>query len=288
MITQKDKIRTFGDDGKNLRATMKKRLIKARIISNKNICADHFVMELETSVLGKKSQPGQFVNVKIEDAPEQFLRVPLGIHRIRKSGISLLYKVVGKGTEHLSTKSKNDIVNLLGPLGKGFKTDKKEKKAILVSGGHGIAPLYALCKKLKKEKQKIELFVGSSTKKHLVCLKDFRKLGIKVHIATDDGSKGYKGYVTDLLDLFLDGKRPKRHTTYYIRHTSLYACGPKPMLKQVGRIAKKHRISAQVSVDEYMACGIGVCLGCAIKTVNGYKLVCKDGPVFDSEEIVWE
>lgn len=274
-------IRTFWDDEKNIRDVMKKRIVKAKVLSNKKICEDHFIMELDAPALGKNALPGQFVNVKTDNAAEQLLRIPLGIHCINKRGVSLLYKTVGKGTKELSKKKEKESINILGPLGNGFEINKKEKNSVLVSGGHGIAPLYALCEELKKKKGKIELFVGATTKDQLVCLDKFRKLGVNLHIATDDGSKGHKGYVTELLESYL-----KRGSGPGVRG-SIYACGPKPMLKEVSRVSKKNKIPAQISVDEYMACGIGVCLGCAINTIDGYKLVCKDGPVFDAQEIVW-
>ena len=265
-----------------------KKIQKYTIISNKTAAQDHFLLKIKAPYLATSAQPGQFVNVKIEDGKNPpLLRIPLGIHQKSEGEITLLYKVVGKGTGLLSRKRKGDKIDILGPLGKGFDVSdtkqNKNKKALMIAGGHGAAPLYALAEELAGRKKKIEVFLGACSKKHIVCDKNFRKLKAKVYIATDDGSKGYKGYVTDLLKEHL--KKYKRNA---IRNTEIFACGPKLMLAAVAGLAKHFKISAQVSVDEYMACGIGASLGCAIRTKDGYKMVCKDGPEFDSEEIDWK
>jgi len=260
-------------------------VVKGTILSNKEIARDYFVMDVKASCLGKNACPGQFVAVKVQDnVTDPLLRVPLGIHKIRKEGISLLYKVVGNGTRLLSRRQKGEDIDILGPLGNGFDMSAirgKDPKVVIISGGHGIAPLYALSEMLAKNKNEIDLFMGARKKDHIIYVKELRRLGVKVHIATDDGSLGHKGPVTDLLKKFLE-----RYTTYAVRHT-IYACGPKPMLKAVSGIAKEMNIPAQVTYDEYMACGIGACRGCAVDTTEGMKLACEDGPVFDARIIKW-
>lgn len=265
---------------------MKKKVIKAEIISNNKIAPDHFVLEVKSSYLGAYTLPGQFVNIRVnENGTDPLLRIPLGVHIIRKKSIKLLYKVIGPGTEILRNRKKGETIDVLGPLGTEFDITpllgKKDPIAIMVSGGHGIATLYALTEELIKKKIKIEFLAGACSKKHLICIKDLKKMGAKVHLATDDGTIGHKGYVTELLVEHL-----KRRKTQDAR-LQIYGCGPELMLKKVCSITKKYKVSCQVSLDEYMACGIGACLGCAVRTVSGYKMACTDGPVFDAQEIVW-
>lgn len=271
-------------------------VVKGTILSNKEIARDYFVMDIKASCLGKNACPGQFVAVKVQDnVTDPLLRVPLGIHKIRKDGISLLYKVVGNGTRLLSRRQKGEELDVLGPLGNGFDmpaTREKNTKIVIVSGGHGIAPLYALSEMLAKNKNEIDLFMGARKKDHIIYVKELRCLGVKVHIATDDGSLGHKGPVTDLLSEFLKRQassvKCQERTTKNEQRTTIFACGPKPMLKAVSGMAKEMNVPAQVTYDEYMACGIGACRGCAVDTTEGMKLACEDGPVFDARIIKWD
>lgn len=269
-----------------MKRQQKKKIIKAVIKENKPVAKDHFVIEVKEAYLHKISCPGQFVNIRLskEVSSEALLRIPLGIHDIKNGQTSFLYKIVGPGTRILSEKKKGDKLDILGPLGRGFDTssEKKGSKALIVSGGHGVAPLCYLAKNLIHKQVSVDFFIGACAKRHIVGKDEARKIGCKVRLATEDGSCGHEGYVTEALEKYL------KQTTDSRQETTVFACGPKPMLKEVARIAKKHKIPAQISLDEYIACGIGACLGCAIKTKSGYKLVCKDGPVFNSEEIVWE
>ena len=151
---------------------------------------------------------------------------------------------------------------------------------LLVAGGHGVAPLCALARKLQVAGGMLQVFIGAKTKKHIVCDKELKGIGAKVHVATEDGSKGHKGLITDLLKKKLSPKSYKPSV--------IYACGPKPMLKALAKIVNGHKIQCEMSLEEYMACGIGTCLGCAVRTRSGYKMVCKDGPIFDSKDIIWQ
>lgn len=246
-------------------------------------------MEIEASHLGRNFSPGQFVMVKLQEKVyNPLLRIPLGVHVIREKRIKLLYKVVGSGTRLLSEKLKNEKVDILGPLGKGFDLNlisgNKKFHAIIVAGGRGIAPLYAVAETILKKKSKVDVFIGANTKKHVLCHRELKKLGAKVHVATEDGTIGHKGLVTDLVL-----RHFKQLSTNDYRLSTIYACGPKPMLAAVVKETKKYNIPVQVSLDEYMACGIGACLGCAVRVEPcGYKLVCEDGPVFDAREIRWQ
>jgi len=251
---------------------------KAKIISNRKIAKDHYALTFKAnSSITRKVKPGQFFNIRITNSYKPLLRRPFSVHKIEKNEIKILYKIVGEATKILSTKKKGNSLNILGPLGNSF--DLKEGVSnCLVGGGHGVAPLYALAKELIKKREKTSIFIGASNKDYIVCTKEFKKLGTKVYVATDDGSMGYKGLVTSLL---------KKHLSN-TKDGAIYACGPTSMLKALAKLAKKYKIPAQLSLEEYMACGIGTCLGCACKTKTGYKMVCKDGPIFDSKDVIWQ
>jgi len=260
------------------------RQFKTAIKSNEKIKKDHYRLTFSYPKGMENPEPGQFFNIKINNSYKPLLRRPFGTHKIGKNEVKILYKVVGEATRLLSEKKKGEKLDILGPLGNGFPMlqtiNHKKQTAILIGGGHGVAPLYALAEKFKTYNLKLIVFIGARTKEHIVCDKDFKKLGAKVNIATEDGSKDHKGLVTDLLKKNLGIKNHKSQNT-------IYTCGPKLMLKAVAKIAKRYKIPCRLSLEEYMACGIGTCLGCAVKTKMGYKMVCKDGPVFDSEEILW-
>lgn len=259
-----------------------KKILNAKIISNKKVAVDHFEMKLNSPELAMESCPGQFVAVKAGyEENASLLRIPLGVHKIEKRGISVLYKTVGAGTRILSLKRAGEEISVLGPLGRGFDFKNTDTEAFLVSGGCGIAPLYSLAKAIIKTGKTVEFFIGASEKKHILCVKDLKQIGVNIHVATDNGSCGYKGYVTALLEKYLKQKKTGASCA------AIYASGPKSMLKELAKIAGEFKISAQISLDEYIACGIGACFGCAVRTKEGNKLVCKDGPVFDAGEIDW-
>ena len=258
-----------------------KKIIKGTILANREIAPGVFTMDIESSWMGKHSQPGQFVNVKVaEDTTDPLLRIPLGIHKIKNEGISLLYKVVGAGTKKLSLRTKGEIIDILGPLGTGFDLspilEKKKAVAILVAGGHGIAPLFGLTEKLIAEKRQVEFFIGACTKEEITCAHELEMIGAGVHISTDDGSCGKPGRVTDILLTYLEDEGKETE------HGTIYACGPLPMIRAIAGVSRDTGIPAQVTRDEYMACGIGACRGCAVETTEGIKLACKDGPVFNA------
>ncbi len=269
---------------------------KTKILTNRKIAPGHYILSFRTPLFREGVRPGQFFNIKINNSLEPFLRRPFGAYGIHKKKIEILYKTVGKATEILSVKKKGEILDVLGPLGNGFdaiypgsstRPVPAAKKAILVAGGHGVAPLAALARQLKRHGVKFSVFLGARTKKDIICDKELAKLGAKVYIATDDGSKGSKGLITNLLKktLFHCVSGNPVPLTQWNR---VYACGPKPMLKETAKVAKQYGLSCRISLEEYMACGLGTCLGCAVKTRNGYKMVCKDGPVFDAKEIIWQ
>ncbi|MCQ9208063.1 MAG: dihydroorotate dehydrogenase electron transfer subunit [Omnitrophica bacterium] len=250
-----------------------------QILANKKVGVDYFKMEVGAPSVVKQARPGQFVHVRCRNSIEPLLRRPFSFHRLKRSSFEILYKVIGQGTNLLAKKRKGDKIDILGPLGNGFQLSSinYQLSTILVAGGMGVAPLLALAE-AGVGKRSCPVLIGARTKREVLCAKDFKKLGAKVRIATDDGSLGYRGLVTDLLKKLL-------LSTKNCQLSTIYACGPKPMLQEITRLAKNFRIPAYGSLEENMACGVGACLGCAIKTKQGYKQVCKDGPVFNLQEI---
>ena len=254
--------------------------LEVKITENKKIAQGFYRMRLESAYLAKNSKPGQFIEIKCSEEHEVLLRRPLGVHRILNGGIEVLYEVVGKGTELLSAKRKGSMIDLIGPLGKGFEFPVAKRPAMLIAGGVGAAPLLFLAEKMVKNKIKPYVIVGAKRSSHILCEKEFKKLGCFVRVSTEDGSRGHKGYATDIMEHLL--------TIIKRKISGIYACGPNPMLKAVAKISENNGIPCQVSMEERMACGVGACLGCPVKVKSGgYKMVCKDGPVFDAKEIVW-
>jgi len=257
---------------------------KFKILSNKKVRGDYFKMAVCAPGIAQKAGPGQFVHLRCQNSVEPLLRRPFSFHHLSRNNFEILYKVVGRGTNLLAKRRKGDKIDVLGPLGNGFTTTRytlhaTRSKIILAAGGMGVAPLLALAEKLA-DRKKIVVLLGAKTKGSVLCAGDFKKLSVKLQIATDDGSQGYRGFVTGLLKKLL-------RTTNDERRTTIYACGPKAMLKEIAQISRRFRMSAYASLEEDMACGVGACLGCAVKTTAGYKRVCKDGPVFNLQEIKW-
>jgi len=282
--------------------------LKIEIIENKRIAQGFYKMRLGSAYLAKNSKPGQFVEIKCSDLGEVLLRRPLGVHRILNGGIEVLYEVVGKGTKCLSARKEGEYLDIIGPLGNGFTINQQTSKpanqqTILIAGGVGVAPLVALAEKLAcsvqriacRKNPKIYVLIGAKTRNHILCEDDFKKISCEVLVSTEDGSMGYRGLITDLLNKELNQQTGKPAN----QKTIIYACGPAAMLKTVAKIAEAKRVPCQVSMEERMACGVGVCLGCPIKvhttstqyairnTQYTYKMVCKDGPVFNAKEIAW-
>ena len=255
--------------------------IKTQLIDNKIIRDKYLRLAIQTAKVAKHAKPGQFVEIKVSDGFKPLLRRPISIHRVKGSRIEILYEVVGKGTELLSQKKAGEYLDIIGPLGNGFDYQShvtSRTSQVLVAGGIGVAPLLFLAEKLRSKNTVV--LIGAKTKDQILCKNDFKKLGCDVRISTDDGSEGFRGKVTDLLKGLLRTKSQEPRA-------AIYACGPELMLKEIRQISKSYDIPAQVSLEAHMACGFGACLGCAVDTQAGYKLVCKDGPVFNAEEILW-
>lgn len=211
--------------------------------------------------------PGQFINILIDGL---YLRRPISVCDCENGTVTIIYKVVGKGTEKMM-EMKEGTLDILTGLGNGYDTSVSGDNPVLLGGGVGVPPLYMLAKKLIAEGKKVNVILGFNTKSEIFYEDEFKKLGCDVKVTTVDGSYGIKGFVTDALA--------------DIDYTYFYTCGPEPMLKA---IYKASNTSGQLSFEERMGCGFGACMGCSCKTVTGYKRICKDGPVLVKEEILWE
>lgn len=234
------------------------------ITKNIALTKDVFKMVLKGDVSNIKA--GQFVNIKLDG---NFLRRPISVCDVNEDSLTIIYKVVGKGTEIMS-KMQNGKLDLLTGLGNGYDLTRSGDAPLLVGGGVGVPPLYLLAKELIKKDKKVTVILGFNTKEEIFYQKEFEKLGAKVLITTVDGSYGIKGFVTDALEgLFC---------SYF------YACGPEPMLKA---LSKATVINGELSFEERMGCGFGACMGCSCKTLTGNKRICKEGPVMKKEEIIW-
>jgi dihydroorotate dehydrogenase electron transfer subunit len=210
---------------------------------------------------------GQFLNIKIDGL---YLRRPISLCDLNGGELTIIYKTVGKGTERMAEMTRGEKLDILTGLGNGYDLEKSGDRPLLIGGGVGVPPLYLLAKKLKEQGKKVSIVLGFNTKEEIFYEEEFKALGCGVRISTVNGSCGVKGFVTDAM--------PEDYS--YI-----YTCGPEPMLKAVYRTAKT---SGQFSFEERMGCGFGACMGCSCKTVTGYKRICKDGPVLEKEEILWE
>ena len=211
--------------------------------------------------------PGQFINIKIDGF---YLRRPISICDYDENTITIIYKVVGEGTEVMSKMNSGEKLDVLCGLGNGFDTSKSMDKPILIGGGVGVPPMYNLCKKLIAEGKSVTVILGFNKKDEIFYEEEFKNLGADVKVTTVDGSYGIKGFVTDAL----------RVTEY----SYFYTCGPMPMFKAIEATVKT---SGQYSFEERMGCGFGACMGCSCKTKYGNKRICKDGPVLTREEIIW-
>jgi dihydroorotate dehydrogenase electron transfer subunit len=268
-------------------------LRNAKILFNKPMSAELYHLGLLCPDIAVSIQPGQFVMVRVRDSFDPLLRRPFAIHRLYPNdppgSLEILYKVVGKGTRILTTMLPGDSVNLLGPLGRGFRFPKDNGFVLLVAGGIGIAPLPYLAETLAASNHKgpFVLWFGGKTSGDLVCVQHFKDLGFAVEMVTEDGSIGRKGLVTEHLEPWLiqQDELPK----------VIYSCGPYLMQRSIAEMAARLGISSQLSMEALMGCGVGACLSCSLRcrppqgaADPHYANVCQDGPVLDGEEIIWE
>ncbi|MBU1863012.1 MAG: dihydroorotate dehydrogenase electron transfer subunit [Candidatus Omnitrophica bacterium] len=247
-----------------------------RITKNEKLNTHFFHLAFTSKKISRRVSCGQFIMLKITDGCEPLLRRPLSVGWVDKNSIHLVYKIVGKGTSLLATRKEGETLNVLGPLGKGF-TFHPRNDVVLVAGGIGIASLIALTTMCRQGK--IKLLYGAKTKSEFIPERFLSLTKKSITYVTEDGSFGTKGLVTNVLEHYL---KTNGHKKPYI-----YTCGPMPMLRAVTKLAHKFKVDGEASLEERMACGVGACLGCAVETVQGVKMVCKDGPVFSFEELGW-
>jgi dihydroorotate dehydrogenase electron transfer subunit len=248
-----------------------------KIVANEKICPRFWRMACDAPKLAKEVKAGQFVHVRTCDGLEPFFRRPFSVFRAHKY-VEILYEAIGPGTGLLSRKTKGDMLDVLGPLGTPFALPPAgTKQVLMVAGGIGIAPMQILSDALVRTKHAVALLYGGRTRGHVYPMKEFKDNGVKVHVATDDGSTGAKGRVSALFDQIKFDP-----ATAYI-----YTCGPNPMMGAVQAFAQSQGIKGQAACEEIMACALGACLGCSIKTTKGYKTVCYDGPAFNLDEVIF-
>ncbi|MCK5214039.1 MAG: dihydroorotate dehydrogenase electron transfer subunit [Candidatus Omnitrophica bacterium] len=247
------------------------------IVSNERLTPRFWHLCVDAESIADSVQPGQFIHIKVREGMEPFFRRPFSVYRALNH-IEVLYEVVGKGTEILSQKKKGDALDVLGPLGTPFTIpDENIENVVMVGGGIGVAPFMMLSDLLKAKEYKMLLLYGGRSKDHVYDMKELAKNGCDIHIATNDGSHGVKGFVSELFsEIPPDSNK-----------TRIYTCGPKPMMAAVQDFARTHNLKGEASCEEVLACGLGACLGCVTKTEQGYKTVCYDGPVFDLKDIVF-
>lgn len=234
---------------------------------NIKLVPDVYKMMLSGDVSGIASS-GQFVNIIINDL---YLRRPISVCDIDEDTLTIIYKVVGQGTEKMSNMRVGEKLDVLTGLGNGYDLSVSGEMPLLIGGGVGIPPLYLAAKELIRQGRKVSVILGFNKKEEVFFEEEFRTLGCSVIVTTVDGSYGKKGFVTDAVD--------------EINCTYIYTCGPEPMLRAVYR---KSSTSGQFSFERRMGCGFGACMGCSCRTITGYKRICKEGPVMKKEEIIWE
>jgi dihydroorotate dehydrogenase electron transfer subunit len=266
---------------------------KGTIVSNRNIQSVYFRLEIHCPAIAQPIKPGQFVMLRVTPGPSPLLKRPFSVYRRystrhpeagRRGNLVIIYKKVGKGTERMTELKRGEEVELIGPLGNGFRLPPlpSSKNMILIAGGVGIVSLYSLAG--ASSAGKLSVFVGGRTKEDILCLPDFKKVTRDIHVATEDESLGFKGTV---VDLFRSEKaRFDAKDTWYV-----YSCGPMAMLKGLSEAVLSKPFVSQASLETRMGCGFGACYGCVVKTKDPqtpYHRVCKEGPVFDFQDILWD
>jgi dihydroorotate dehydrogenase electron transfer subunit len=249
------------------------------VISNDEITPGTWLMWLDSPEIARRAQAGQFVMAACGE--ETTLRRPISIHSVDHDKFALFYAVVGKGTEWLTHRKKENSLDIMGPLGNGFNVNKRPSETLsflMIAGGIGIAPLRFLIEKVQPSCRQIILLQGAATANKLYP-KELLPPEISLTVATEDGSAGHKGLITDLIP------------TFATTADEVFACGPMPMFRYLAEHQKVLKLidkPVSISMEMRMACGLGVCYGCTVRTKNGLKEVCKDGPVFNLNEVIWD
>ena len=270
--------------------------VRACLLASDEVAPDHFLIQLAAPEVAASAGPGQWVHVRCSDTWDPLLRRPLSIADVAddRQSFFILCRVVGRGTEKLVQKRPGELVDIIGPIGRGFDLDaaRRGSSVALVAGGYGVAPLHLLLRALREEgadRVKADVFIGAETAERLLFLDRLRELADEVHPSTVDGSLGHRGLVTEPFAAAVS-----RHAAAVV-----FACGPTAMMAEVARICatarvagETHGVPCQVSLEQHMGCGVGVCLGCAVPIRDGdsvvYKRACSDGPVFPADAVAWE
>ena len=272
---------------------MKKHNLKTTILSNQQVAEDHYLLYCDCPEIATSALPGQFIHVLFDQGSGLLLRRPFTIYSVEGAQISMLYQVVGEGTSILSRMCTGDSLQVLGPLGNPFTIDEGLDLAVVVGGGAGIASLMLLVSALQKRKIRMNVLVGAMNLARLLSMADLQKIGIQPEVATDNGSTGHHGFVTELLLTALAQQKAQ--------HPTVFTCGPYGMLKAVAQICQQFNMPCQVAMENRMGCALGVCLGCVCKVrLEGedqdqiddplfeYQRVCTEGPVFVGQQIIWD
>ena len=254
--------------------------VKAKLIKKEALKKDVFKFSVKAKEIVDISKPGHFIEIRVSDQVEPFLRRPISIYNMDKENgiLEFIFQVKGKGTEILSQKQVEDEIDIIGPLGNGQFDYSKYQNLAIIGGGIGVFPLYELAKEAKNDGKNVTTYLGFRNKEFVLLEEEFKNVSDELILATDDGSYGKNGFAINFLKEDIEKGKID----------SIYACGPLPMLRAVKKLAEETGIPAQVSLEEKMGCGMGVCLGCAVKTASSpkdnpsYVYVCKTGPVFDS------
>ncbi len=263
-----------------------KKLFQPSVAEVKRVAKDIYLLQFHEPYLSRNARAGQFIEIKAPFRPDILWRRPFSIHNVNPGdgAVEILFHALGRGTEALTRLGRGDAIDILGPLGNSFNYGDELREAIIVAGGLGIAPFRLMQRELALKKVPITMFYGVGGDEQFYDL-GFFEAHTNLKLSTIDGSRGYKGVVTDLLSEYLEA-------CDNLTHKAVYVCGPTPMLRRVREIVRQYRIPTQVSVETIMACGFGACVGCAVPLahpqpgVKEYVLACKDGPVFNIEEIV--
>ncbi|MBQ9335879.1 MAG: dihydroorotate dehydrogenase electron transfer subunit [Lentisphaeria bacterium] len=259
--------------------------LECRIKKNESLKSGYRRIVFDAPGIAAEARGGQFVHVKITPMRDRILRRPFSISDADPATgeLTVVYKVVGHGTTELAKMREGETCRILGPLGKAYTAPDADTFPILAAGGYGTAALYLTAKNAPR---KGILLLGARTKDDLILVEDFEKLGFEVRIATNDGSAGHKGFVTELLDGALDGRDRTK--------CRIYGCGPTPMLLALGKLAEEKQTDAEISLDQHMCCGVGACFACVVKIKDAaspdgwrYSRSCKDGPVYNATEVYY-
>ncbi len=255
---------------------------KTTVLEHENLQGGYRILRMAAPGIGPQVKPGQFIHLQVPKMGDRILRRPFSVYKADADGVTVLYKPVGHGTATMGALVKGHTVDIIGPLGNGYPDARPKTLPVLIAGGYGTAALYLKACELKRRGV---AFFGGRTAEDILFVEEFEALGWDVRLATNDGSLGVKGLVTNAFDRWMQ--------TQNATDLELFVCGPTPMLRAMGDRAIEHGFTAWLSLDKNMACGVGACLTCVIKRKTGdgcwrWARSCKDGPVFESREVLWD